>query len=91
MKRTRGYSAADFVRQLVFAWLFAALLEYLLLPATLRDLSGLKGLAQMRLGRVIAVTAIVTALLWVISRYSKMERWGITAAFGLLAVAALSA
>ena len=91
MRGKQKYTVADLVRQLILSWLFAAFLEYLLLPAELRDLSGLKGLAQMSLTRVLVVTAMVTALLWVVSRYTKAERWVIVGIFGLLAVAALAA
>lgn len=87
MKRKGTYTAADFVRQLVFAWLFAALLEYLRLGASLRDLSGLAGLAAMSFGRVLAVTGIVTLLLWLLSRvwhFAALERWGIVTVFGAL-------
>ena len=91
MKRTRKYTAADFVRQLVIAWLFATFLEYVLLPAGLRELSGLKGLAQMSLTRVLLFTAMVTALLRVVSRYTKAERWVLVSLFAMLAVASLVA
>lgn len=91
MKRTRKYTAADFVRQLVIAWLLATLLEYVLLPAGLRELSNLKGLAQMSLTRVLLVTAMVTALLWAVSRYTKAERWVLVSLFAMLAAASLVA
>ncbi len=87
MKRNRSYTAADFIRQLVFSWLFAACWEYLLLSVKLRDLSGLEGLAAMSFGRVLAVTGVITLLLWILSRMldlAKVERWGIVAVFCLL-------
>lgn len=94
MKRTRKYTAADLVRQIVFAWLCAALIEFLLLPAGVRDLSGVQGLAKMNFARVIVLTGIFTAFLWGLWQCvdtAKVERWGIVAAFGLLSIAALVA
>ena len=44
------------IRRLLGAWLFAVLAEYLLLPANLRDLSELSGLAAMSFPRVVLVT-----------------------------------
>lgn len=94
MKRTRKYTAADLVRQVVFAWLCAALIEFLLLPAGFRNLSGLQGLAKMNFARVIVLTGIFTAFLWGLWQCvdtTKAERWGIVTAFGLLSIAALVA
>lgn len=94
MQRTRQYGVADFVRQLVLSWLFAVTVEFLLLPGTLRELSGLDGLAQMSLTRVLGTTCIVTLLLYVLSRLVQgrtAERWGIVGVFGILMAAALAA
>lgn len=93
MKKTRQYGVADFVRQLVLSWLFAVAVEFLLLPEFLRRLSGLNGLAQMSLARVLGVTFAATLLLYVLSWLVKgriAERWGIVLAFGILMIAALS-
>ena len=92
MSGKRKYAAADFIRQLIFAWLFAALWEYLLLSAGLRDLSGLDGLANMSFGRVLTVTAVFWLLLRLvfgIRNFARIERWGSVAAFCLLAILSL--
>ena len=94
MKRTRVYKAADLVRQIFFAWLCAALIECLLLPAGFRNLSGLQALSKMNFARVIVLTGIFTAFLWGLWQCvdtTKAERWGIVAAFGLLSITALVA
>lgn len=80
------------VRRLLLSWLLAAVIEYWLLTAELRDLSGLQGLGQMSLPRLAAVTCLSTVILTVISRFVKTraaERWSIAAFFAVLAAAAL--
>lgn len=82
------------VRRLMLAWLAAAMAEYLLLPAALRELSGLAGLAQMSAGRMILVTAALFVLLAAVSRLLPTrngERWALAAVFGVLAAASLAA
>lgn len=84
----------NLIRRILVSWLLAVTIEYLLLPAELRDLSGLQGLRQMSLLRVLSVTGLGTVLLSGISRFcrsGKAERWGITALFAVLAAAALTA
>lgn len=79
-------------RLLILSWLLAVAVEYLLLPGELRDLAELNGLAQMSLARVIGMTLGAATLLFGLSRLintAKLERWGITAAFALLAASAL--
>lgn len=83
-----------FFRRLILSWLLAVLLEVLLLPARLRDLSSLEGLAQMDLLRVLLLTGGVTLGLTGVSlfvRSEKFERWGIVAAFALLTLVLLPA
>lgn len=87
-------TVADMVRHLLFAWLLAAVLEQLLLPAALRDLNTLNGIAQMSLGRMTLVMAAVTVLLTVVSfkrNTARWERWGIVSAFFVLALLSLRA
>ncbi len=55
--------AAIWIRRVLTAWLAAAALEYILLPASLRELEGLAGLRAMSLPRLGLVTAALTALL----------------------------
>ena len=81
---------AVWFRRLIGAWIVAAAVEYLLLPAALRDLSGLAGLGQMSLARLILVTGALTGLL-AVAPFQKIQRWIPAAAFGLLAVLALCA
>lgn len=87
-------NVSEVVRQIILSWLFAVMLEYLLLPGALRDLARLDGLAQMSLIRVIAVACGGMLLLSGISRFvntAKVERWAIVGVFGILAIAALRA
>ena len=82
------------VRRLLLGWFLAAALEMLLLPSQLRDLSGLAGISQMSLVRVLLVTASVTMLLTVLSggrNTARWERWGVVLAFFALAVLSLQA
>ncbi len=84
----------DLIRKLAAAWLMAVLMEYFLLPAGLRNLSGLSGLTQMSLARVAAVTALLfTGMLLVPVRFSSAgaERWCITVTFAILAAMSLAA
>lgn len=80
------------VRHFLTAWLVAVLFEYLLLPEHLRNLSGLQGLGQMSLLRVLAVTAAMTLLLTALACFLKIrkaERWMILILFAILAILAL--
>ncbi len=84
----------DLIRRLLLSWLSAAAIEYFLLPAAIRDLSRLNGLAQMSLARVLLLTLCFTAVLFALSfffRTAKTERWGIAAVFALLAIGSLCA
>lgn len=85
-------SVPGFIRHLILAWLLAVMTEYLILPSQLQDLGSLDGLAQMSLIRVIAITGCMAILLSVLSVFVEIraaERWGIMAAFAILAFAAL--
>lgn len=90
----RKGNVSEIVRQAIFSWLLAVMLEYLRLPGALRDLAKLDGLAQMSLRRVIGVTCGVFILLLGISRFvstAKAGRWAIIGVFQILAIAALRA
>ena len=85
---------ADLVRRLLLSWLMAALVEYLLLPAPLRSLQGLAGLAEMSLVRVLFITAAGVCLFSAIGLWEdtgKAERWCIVATFALLSLLSLAA
>ncbi|MBQ1371653.1 MAG: hypothetical protein IIY70_01860, partial [Oscillospiraceae bacterium] len=89
------YSVPKLIRRLLLSWIFAFTLEFFLLPASLRDLSGLKGLAGMSLPRILIVTlaglAVLTAAEYLgrgkhaTSRQGQLqvERWAMV---GLLLV-----
>lgn len=84
----------NLIRWLMVSWLLAAVIEYLLLPAELRDLSGLQGLRQMSLVRIIGITCLGTGALAILSCFlqtRKFERWMFPALFAVLAAAALLA
>ena len=81
---------ATWFRRLILSWLTAAGLEYFLLSAELRDLSGLSGIAEMSPLRMVLVTAAAFALACVI-RIDALERWLIVAAFAFLAALSLAA
>ena len=72
--------APRLLRRLLLGWLFAVVLETLLMPPGLRDLSKLTGLSWMSLPRVLLVTAGTVLGLEVLSRLisfdtGKVERW----------------
>ena len=82
------------IRRVILSWLLAAVVEYLLLPSELQNLADLNGLAQMSFFRAIGITCGIAVLLTGISCFVQtqtMERWGIAAAFAVLAIAALRA
>ena len=84
----------QWLRRLVLAWLTAAAVEYGALPAALRDLKDLTGIAQMSSGRLILVAAVVFALLGIISRFldtRNVERWMLVSVFAVLAAVSLCA
>ncbi len=81
-------SMPKLVRQLLFSWLLAVLIEYLLLPGDFRDLAALEGLSKMSLPRVVFITLSATVLLFMASKFApglKPERWGMPLVFALLA------
>lgn len=67
------------IRKLIVSYLFAATLEYLLLPAPLKDLSGLAGVAAMSLPRMLGIWAVGFLLLMTLERYipQQLERWAL--------------
>ena len=93
-KRNPVIRTADIIRRMLLSWLLAVTVEYGLLPGGLRDLTGLEGLAQMSLPRVMGLTCGIAVLLTGSSfffRSGKLERWSAAAVFAVLAVTALGA
>lgn len=81
-------------RRFIMAWLSAVLVEYIILPSGLRELSGLDGLAQMSLLRVVLLTCIFALVLCVIPRFVNIttaERTGVFAVFFTLSSIAVHA
>lgn len=83
--------AASLIRHLLLAWLTAAAAELLLLPAQLKTMNGLLGLAAMSLPRLLIVTGIVLALLEGTARLlrQQVERWMLLGIFTVLAAVAV--
>lgn len=65
------------IQKLFGAWLTAAAIEYWLLPANLRNIEVLDGIAHMSFGRVCIMTCAIALALFVLSRFcdtGKIER-----------------
>ena len=84
--------AASLIRHLLIAWLVAAAAELLLLPAELKTMVGLKGLAAMSLPRLLIVAGVALAILEAVAYIlpHHAERWMILGLFTVLAAAALA-
>ncbi len=73
------------LRRVVLAWLLAVTAEFALVrPA----LTGVEGLGQMSLGRVLVLTAAIFAVLW-LWRHKTSQRWAVFAAVTALCVLSL--
>ncbi len=91
-KRNRTVSAI--IRHVLLGWLIAVTAEYMILSPQLRTLTDTKGLAQMSFARVVFGTGVISAILFGISyvcKIRKIERWGMAAVFGLLALLSYAA
>lgn len=80
------------IRKLLLSWLISVALEYLLLPASTRDLAGLEGIAAMSFPRVILLFCGFLLLFMGISQKidtAKLERWCIVGAYAVLMSLAL--
>ena len=86
-------AAASLFRHLLLAWFIAATVEFLLLPAELKTMNGLKALGGMSFPRLLIITGILLALLEWMSRFLPgiIERWVLAGIFVLLAATALRA
>ncbi len=85
-------SVSLFFRRILLSWLMAVAVEYFLLPAELRNLSGLEGLERMSLLRVTLLTCSLSATLLGLSFWKPcphMERWAIAGILGTVLLAAL--
>lgn len=83
---------AELIRQILTSWLFAVIIEYLLLPSEYRNLTKLDGLARMSMTRVLGVICGITILQLILFRRihsSKIERWSLPVVYSVLAVAVL--
>ena len=85
--------AASLIRHLLIAWLVAATVELLLLPAELKTMNGLKALGAMSFPRLLIITGIALAILEGSSRFlpAGFERWTLAGLFAALAAVALGA
>ena len=92
-KTAPRWQPAALIRNLLLAWLTAATAEFLLIPAQLRTMSNLQGVAAMSLPRLLIVTGAVLAFLEGISRLlpKGAQRWIMAGIFAILSAAALSA
>ena len=86
-------AAASLFRHLLLAWFIAATVEFLLLPAELKTMNGLKALGAMSFPRLLIITGIVLAILEGSSRFlpAGFERWMLAGLFAALAATALRA
>lgn len=86
-------AAASLIRHLLIAWLIAAAVQWLLLPAGLKTMNGLKALGAMSFPRLLINSGIVLALMESLSRFlpGAIERWTLVGIFAVLAAAALRA
>lgn len=90
----RKIKAGDIVRRLVLSWLFSVLIQYMLLPSRLKDLSGVDGIANMSFVVTVLITLFGTFILTMISmrlNTAVTERILLAAVFGVLSAVSLTA
>lgn len=83
-----GIDIPGLVRKVLIGWLLAVTVEYLFIPADLRSLVWLIGLAQMSGLRIFIITVLVTLTLLTLNRWKHSpvtERWALCAVFAILA------
>ncbi len=92
LTRKRRLKPSDWFRNLVLSWLFAAVIEYLLLPASLRSLDTLNLLTSMSIVRMIVCTCCLlcctSGLSYLFCEHKHMRTMLLTA-FTVLAISAL--
>lgn len=89
----RMFEAGAVIRRLLLAWLFSAALQYTLLPAQSRDLTGLESATpsfSVLLTAVLSVFLLLSLLNWWVD-LARVERWAMLGCFGWLTVVAVSA
>ena len=88
MRNLKSMDFADCIRKFLLAWLFAAALEYTLIPAPLTHLSAI---GLMSLPRLLIITASVFTILILGHKFIayRIERWCIIGCFLWLSVATL--
>lgn len=92
--RKQGFSVPCVICRIITVWLFAALVEYLLLPCELRELAQLDAVAQMSFARLLVVACAVFALLSVLACFfdtARTERWCMAALLVMLLILSLTA
>jgi len=85
-------TAPDMARRLLLSYLVAVTVEFFLLPEEMRNLTGLEGLREMSLLRVLWITACFSVFFTGISCYFRtkmLERWAFLPVFGLLSYGAV--
>ena len=85
-------TAPDMARRLLLSYLVAVTVEFFLLPEEMRNLTGLEGLREMSLLRVLWITACFSGFFTGISCYFRtkmLERWAFLPVFGLLSYGAV--
>jgi len=88
-----SFRAPVIIRRLLLSWLLAVTISFGVLPAHLKDLHSLAGIAQLSLASVLIMTAIFFCALNVLGRYWRtfsLERWLLAAVFCVLAVLCLT-
>lgn len=96
-QKTRTANELDvpsLIRHILLSWILAVVIEYLILPVELRDLSNTNGLAHMSFLRVVGITCSTAVVLTGISRFLNIttaERWSMVIIFAILTFAALQA
>ena len=81
---------AQWLSRLLPAYLAAVTLEYLLLPPSLRDLTGLQGIPRMSPVRILLLGGAFFLLLW-LPTPKKLRRWLLPGIFAVLSAASLAA
>lgn len=84
---------APWLRRAILVWLFAVTAEYLYLNESFRDLTGLKGIAEMSGVRMAALAAVAAGALFLLRRHltAGMERMALAAVYTVMAITALMA
>ena len=91
---TKRNKPADLIRRIALVWLLAVTVEVLLLPAPLRDLAALEGLAHMSAGRMLVIGVAGFCLLALLKKFgfpAVWERFAILGCFLALSAICLRA